>query len=489
MNKKLLCLLTLPAIVLSLWSCNSKPDVEPDIPDVPVQIPQVNFKNAVKALRTGFKVTGKLTGVTKYYVDKDHLNESSIPVRNTTYETTLTYTDTPDYVGTDFKFFELNEDGTKTFVGGDNFYNDEGTVAFNYIGYDNVLKNDMYATDENLNDYPYASSGLINPFNLIKSGDFKQDGTISSLTRTKATVLFNTLYAQLVEVPANINIESNSFTFNNDDLATMRLTTFPYNTVETIDYKNYYAQTVYEANLVASKVGTADSRDELLPEPEKIECVPLQEAINKLAETRNYRVRRHYKATDNGEPIEQEEAIDVYYDGAKKAVYQSVYQWQEGAPTGATEADALFADSKKDDDALLNAYMYQPNSEGNFAFSPTSLLSSVDNVLSYDQFTLTELGTVNANTFNKNEDGSYSPIPSNLATIASDVFVPFICTTSEIAGGYVDSFKLYLTDDNMNIDRIELVSNIGSVNALITIYYDQIGTAEIPFGALNNIVE
>ena len=404
MNKKLLSLLVLPTLAISLGSCNNE-QKEEEKPLPPTPIHKVDFKKAVSSLRTGFKVSGTLTGVTKYYVDKDRLNASEIPMRTTTYETTLTYTDTPDYVGTDFKFFEVKDDGSKTYIGGDNFYNDNGTVAFNYIGYDNVLKNDMYATDDNLNSFPYASSGLINPFNLVKSQDFVQNDTISSLSRTKATIFFNTLYAQLVEVPANINIESNSFTFEGDDLATIRLTSFPYNKIETIDYKNYYSQTVYEANLVATKVGTADSRDELLPEPEKMECVPLQEALNKLAETRNYRVRRHYKATDNGEPIEQEESVDVYFDGAKKAVYQSVYQWQEGSPTGATEADGFFIDSPKDEDDKLNAYMYQPTPNGGpHKFMPAALLASVDNLLTYDQFTLYEIGNVNANTFNRNED-------------------------------------------------------------------------------------
>ena len=188
---------------------------------------------------------------------------------------------------------------------------------------------------------------------------------------------------------------------------------------------------------------------------------------------------------------ENEETIDLYYSGKDKAIYMAPYDLNEGPrPTEPTPADALLVDSKEESNELLDAYMFSPlaSDAGKSAWQHTGLLSALDDKFAYENFLL-PLEGISHNVFDKNEDGSFSPIIENLKYMADDCFVPMLCTTNEIAGDMVTDFKLYLTQDQQYIDRIELKTKLNDMKADIVITYDMFNACEIPFDALNNIVE
>ena len=338
MNKKILSLLTIPCLALVLGSCNDKKPEEqnPDVPGPVDPTPEkpeakpIDFQSALTNLQRGFKATGTLKVDTNYFEDKDHeIPTSKVGETVDNIESILTYTNKIGYTGMDYKFNLLNEDGTKTYITSDNMFNLDGHLYFNSIGYDNVLTNEYYAIDDTGNKVPYASNGAINPFLMVKDSDFRGENDKAVLSSLKANLVFAYLFQPLESVPTNINIKSNALTFKDNVLTSISFTSYPFNTVETYDYKNYYGETLYTVTFDISEVGDTDSEKEIAPEPQKLKNVPLSKALYNLSQQTNYRVTRHYKATDRGEPIQQEETVSVYFDGRKSSIYMQVFDYAD----------------------------------------------------------------------------------------------------------------------------------------------------------------
>lgn len=424
------------------------------------------------SLNRGFKATGVLNLTTKFYEDEEHIVPSSkVETINNKLQLTLTYTNTDTFIGMDYKLYSILKDDSLEYVGGENVFNNDGYLGFYQVGYNNEVE----INNEFEQIAPYGTNTSLNPFSLVKPYDFTSNGDIYTLNQVKSDLVFGDLMYNLMFIPLNLSTEKLDFVIKDNVLTNIKTKTKSFFGISTVNLVNYYTESNYEIDFSITEIGKSKSWEEVKPEPIKKENDILRVAFDNLDKASSYRVSRHFTT-----PLDpSEETVDVYFSGKEEAVYMQVYDSHiSSRPTVAGPADALLYDSSKDSDRFLNAYMLQASSkdETKQVFKKAADLAPIDNVFHYSQFLLPKLSILSVDVFNKNDDGSYSPIPEHLAYMASDLFVPFLNATNEIAGGYVDSFKLYLTEDKLNIDRIELDTSIGEIVGHVTIKYDQINS-------------
>ena len=196
----------------------------------------------------------------------------------------------------------------------------------------------------------------------------------------------------------------------------------------------------------------------------------------------------------------QQECVMVYYDKETYRVYDQVfdYVYQEGVvPTAPTAADFLMIPTDPTNGSYLVPHIYGGRYTGEgedrvYDFSGTGYPALMG--MSYQE-TLPLLNNdfddyeVSANVFNRNIDGSYSPINDNLAYVASELFMSPFGDTSYTANGFTTSCKIYLRDaletENVTgkvIDHIDFryEDTVGQTGTIILTYSD-IGSTSIPF--------
>ncbi len=431
----------------------------------------------ISNLRKGFLVEGKVKTTVKYYSDSSY----NVPAEKATTEKDYTfktyYQNSDNYTGVDRRYYKILNNEER-YLSGENAYDNNGKVALNYVDYNNNLKSDGYSSNDGYNEDPYGSSGLINPFLLMKDGDFsKKDGKIY-LSITKTNVLYNYLLSGLSKfLDMDVSFASAEFS---TDFATANMTSYTHKGTAYEDYTNYYSLTDYSIALSISEIGTANAKDALQAEPVKDANNDLGNALRNM-EGQSITIERHSITYDGDTKIDSEETVRTYNDG--RNIYMQVYDYvlYPNAPTEATASDVYLAPSSN---MTLTPYaLSKKNEDGTYNFSYAGgSYSSLDGYYYYGEFQPDF--TMSQNIFNKNDDGSYSPTEDNLPYIGGECFVPALNTTEEIGNGICSSMKIYLTEDKEYIDHIVFVFDediYTGYTGEIIVTYSNVGNTSIPF--------
>ncbi len=481
MKKKIL-LLALPFVAI-ISSCVNKSDSSSSSEGVSGL--DQNDISVLTKFKKGFKIEGTLSSVMTYYSD----NGYDVPLEGkdqskAAYSFVSVYQNDDKYTGIDRRYYRLNDDGSKKYLNGENAYDNDGYVGLNYLDYNNVIKTDGYSATDEINEDPYSSSGLINPFLTLKSSDFYKENGKIILDNTKNNLLYNLVFSGLSKyiklgIPLKDGLFSSDFSSYSTESIDFEGTAFE-------DYTTYYVKTKYTINFSFSQIGEADAKNTLQKEPTKTENDPLGKALKNMA-GKTITIDRHSITYEGESKIESEESVRTYNDGTD--IYMQVYDHAltPNGPTEPTSSDLyLKANSKK----LLNTYtLGEKNEDGTYSFNyNSSSYSTIDGYYRYSSFQPDF--NISQNIFNKNEDDSYSPTEDNLPYIGADCFVPAISSTSEIANGYITSMKIYLSSDNSYIDHIQFLfdeSIYTGYTGEIIITYSNVGNTKLPFSIVTSL--
>lgn len=471
MNKKIFILSFIA--LLSLTSCNNASSSSEDYGDL-----SKTFVNNLFKAQEGYKITANVKATKSYYSNSGY----DIPTGEVTtvdYYVELVYQNNNDYIGVDRRYYEVGENGEKQYLFGENAFSFDGYVGFNYLDYNNTVKNDGIAySDETGNYAPYASSGYVNPFTLVNPEDFSktEDGKYD-LNNLKSTIFFVNSFGILEEVVETITIDH---CYIDEGFTKLDLKTNEYRSHETLpDTSFIYTKTVYEVSSTLTEVGTANAHSLMKQEEEKEENKELQVALNNFVNSTNMTIERHLIPYVEGELQEQEECITVYYDG--ESIYDQVWEYnlQEGVRPNEPTASDIYLKLNP-----LNQKMkvYVLGENGNFVPDNINFVS-INNLFTYSEYLPGIVGykDISANVFNKNEDGSYSPTLDNLPYLALDLFIPFLSTVTYINSGFTTSTKIYLTEDKTNVERIVVTYDYYYYSGTIIYDYSNFGTTTIPF--------
>lgn len=432
-------------------------------------------------LKHGFHVTGNVTFTKSYYEDSSYNVPSSKATITEKYYLDSVYSNIGSYTGVDRRFYKVDSSGKKEYLSGENAYDDDGYVGINYLDYDNTIKTDGYSRADGYNKDPYATSGYINPFLLVKEGDFDRDSSKLTLSKSKTNILINYFFMGIsnyvdLDIPLQDAIVS-------DDFSSITISSDAYNGTEYDGSTTYYDLVTYTYELSFSEIGSANAKDALQPEPDKPENEILGKALKNMVD-KNLTCTRHYVAYDDGEKVDEEETITTYNDGT--SIYMQVYDYDvtEGkTPTVPTANDVYL--TPKTEGGVLYAYVYDSkNDDGSYLFTEDQgSYSTISGYYYYDDFFAPNFD-VSEDIFNKNDDGSFSPTDDNTPYIGAECFVPSLNTSTEIAYGYITSVKIYVDEKNEVLDKIVFRTDDDTYTgytSVITLTYSDIGNGAVPW--------
>lgn len=433
------------------------------------------YDSILTSFQSGFKIKGTLNTTKKYYEDSDYKIplDSKEQVKETYFIESI-YQNNNGYVGVDRRYYK-ESNGTKKYLSGENAYNNKGYVALNYVDYDNVLQTDGYSMDDDYNELSYSASGLINPFLLINSTDISNDKLLNNY---KANLFYSYIFAGISDkINTKLSIKKAEFSKDFDKLSVV------FNEYKSTEYDNYdtfYITLNYDITFTFEDIGVANSKDAIQIEKNKVENEPLQKALNNMV-NKNITISRKIVSYDKDAKVDAEETVITYNDG--KDIYMQVFDSNlanNEVPTTPSKSDLyLKANNKK----FLNTYTYTKDGENNdYIFNlDTGNYASINGYYYYSTFQPDF--RINANIFNKNEDGSFSPTNDNLPYIGSDCFVPPLNTTIEISNGYITDMKIYVNEETdvsyISTILMEFDSNV--YHGEITIDYRNVGKTTLPF--------
>ena len=436
----------------------------------------IEINTVISTLRTGFTVTGSVTVTKSYYEDSNYtIPDEEVATTTTTYTYTLVYQNDEDYTGVDRRFYQL-VDGESEYLFGENSFDLDGYVGIRYLDYDNTLET-TYGVDEDGELAIYALNGLMNPFELVQRNDFKSqsDGTFE-LSTTKAAVFYGAMFSVLDDYLDAVSFEKANFVFSEDSLSEAHFTSYNVDSTiattvstATTNYHNAYVRYNYQADLYFSEIGTSNAEDMIAVEPEKEENEPLAEALSVMKNSNGFTYRRRSTPYTDGEYAGQDEVVTIYYsqNGANLTatttglpyIYSQTYTltdptYETYNPTSASTADFMLYNPTSRTDVLYSYEVDDSTVGTTNTFSQSGSSSDfyyLSGYYTYDYLfwlqNFADSWDMDANIFNINEDGSYSPTLDNLQYIASDCFMAPLDVYSPISGGYVTDIRVYVTYD------------------------------------------
>lgn len=467
MKKLLICVLT----CFSLVGCNNSTKSS-------------SLTNGIELLKKGFTIQGTFTSDKEYYQNSGY----DIPTGDSeqfSYYIDATYQNDKDYIGVDRRYYKVDENGNKSYSHGENAYSNNGYLYYNYLDYDNVVKNDACSYVDYYNVAPYASSGYTNPFTLMDATDFEETGDNKyAINNLKGTIFYNYLFGTLENNTPYIQVDTTSFVFNdNDKLTTIDFVTKPFYSSETYgdEYQVIYTKTVFTAKLTVSNVGNANAKDLMKAEEEKPENDVLGTALNNLKNAQSLTIDRHLIPYVDGESQPQEECVTLYYDGSH--IYNQV--WEYNTENGEIPQKASASDTYLEADKTGLMEVYTLNDDGE-TFSKDSLkgnyFTSINRLYSYGEFLPGVFSiAVNKNVFDLKEENVFIPTQDNIPYVAVDLFVPFLSSVTYIVNGYTTSVEIFLTEDQQNIDRIEVGYSFYAYSGKVIYSFYDLNNTSIPF--------
>lgn len=493
MKKKLINALTLLFTVGTLVSCGgtstslttSSVGQTSQTPSQTIEPIEIN--DVIASLRKGFKMTGTLTVDYSYFTDSTfQVPDTMVEEKTNTYTFEFNYEDSDTYTGLDRRFYKLEGD-TKTYYYGENSFNDNGYAALNYLDYDNTVAQSV-AVDSNGDLVPYGTNGLLNPFKLLQREDFKQTAEGFTLSPTKTTLLFTTLFAQVEDYRQNVTFETRNFNFTEDtltsaDLVSYNVDSVSASTVETEEDPHHqtFIRYNFTVHLDFSEIGTAKSSDMIAPLPVSEENDPLRSALANMVEKEEVTVKRRLTSYIDGEYVGYDNCLTVYYMGESEGIYSQSFNLAEGdsEPTYATTNDYILKPYKGTPNTLLR--VYQLNDTTNKFSMNSANFGNLDNTFLYDDVKY-DLSVLSADIFTKNEDGSYSPNADNLSYITRDLFMSTFDMFTPVDMGYVNDVRVYVNEDATCIDHIDIkYADFVGYSGLMTISYQDLGDSKPVF--------
>lgn len=468
MKKLLICVLT----CFSLVGCNNNSNKSSSL------------TNGLELLKKGFTIQGTFTSDKEYYQNSGY----DIPTGDSeqfSYYIDATYQNDENYMGVDRRYYKVDENGNKSYSHGENAYSNDGYLYYNYLDYDNVVKNDACSYVDYYNVAPYASSGYANPFTLMDATDFEETGDNKyAINNLKGTIFYNYLFGTLENNTPYIQVDTTSFVFNdNDELTTIDFVTKPFYSSETYgdEYQVIYTKTVFTAKLTVSNVGNANAKDLMKAEEEKPENDVLGTALNNLKNAQSLTIDRHLIPYVDGELQPQEECVTLYYDGSH--IYNQV--WEYNTENGEIPQKASASDTYLEADKTGLMEVYTLNDDGE-TFSKDSLkgnyFPSINRLYSYGEFLPGVFSiAVNKNVFDLKEENVFIPTQDNIPYVAVDLFVPFLSSVTYIVNGYTTSVEIFLTEDQQNIDRIEVGYSFYAYSGKVIYSFFDLNNTSIPF--------
>lgn len=456
---------------------------------------QRTLEDGLNDLQKGFKAVGTLKSVTKYYTNAASDIPADIEDASETYSYTLTYQNSDDYVGVD-RWYYIGSGEDATYYHSENAYEyEDGSIGYNYLDFDNVVKNDGTNYDDLGNFTPYGASGYINPFTLMHSEDFTLNGVTYSLSHLASYLLYSNMFSALEDIYSDVVFNSSELSFDdNYNLTNVKLVSDPYSGVDSINYTNYYTKTIYTVEFAVSDIATSVTSNLIVAEPDKPENEALKTALSNAAYAPSLTVRRHLVAYSGEDKAQQEECVDLYYDGTN--IYNQVYDYvmtQGQIPSEPSGSDVVLIPSSSNDNAPMRVYVYSDGSwvpdGGSYnsinmkysydAFLPNFFVPQYDaegnvvsqSVLSEDLFELAE-----------DEEGKecYVPIEENVAYLGASFFVPFMSAEVHVASNDANSVRIYLTDDKKNLSEVVFTYDYNGDRGTVTYTYENVGSTVIP---------
>jgi len=129
--------------------------------------------------------------------------------------------------------------------------------------------------------------------------------------------------------------------------------------------------------------------------------------------------------------------------------------------------------------------VYTLNDDGE-TFSKDSLkgnyFASINRLYSYGEFLPGVFSiAVNKNVFDLKEENVFIPTQDNIPYVAVDLFVPFLSSVTYIVNGYTTSVEIFLTEDQQNIDRIEVGYSFYAYSGKVIYSFYDLNNTSIPF--------
>ncbi len=491
MKRKYISLLAL-SLVATATSCGG---ITPDTPDNPeTPITPISINSVLEDLRKGFKTTGTFKITESYFVDSNYqIPDTDLQTKVTTYKFDLTYQDNNDYTGLDRRYYEVLTDTNGQeydgYIMGENAFNYNGYAALKYLDYDNTVVTGL-AVDTNEELIPYGSNSLINPFRLIQRNDLTQTSDGFELTNEKTNIIFEGMFSLLEGYQDNITYSTRLFNFtestlNSASFVSNNMDSKLSSTVATEQdrFHQTYIRYNYKIDMDFSEIGKANASDLIKEKEDKAENEPLKNALASMKASDKITITHRIVPYIDGEYVGEDTYLTIYQLGGQVGggIYSQSYtlppEQAYETPTQPT-ADDFFL---RIEDTNKRMRIYTVNgttgefTQGGFGFS------HLDNTFYYKEGCF-DFSYLDANIFNMNEDGSYSPTNDNLPYIIRDIFMSTFDTFTPIDSGYVTSVKIYVNDDETCIDRIEVnyEDHVG-YSGLFEITFSDLGSSKTPF--------
>ena len=489
MKRKYISLLAL-SLVATATSCGGTTPDTPDNPETPIT--PIHINSVLEDLRKGFKTTGTFEITESYFDDSNYqIPDTVLETKVTTYKFDLTYQDNNNYTGLDRRYYEVLTDTNGQeydgYIMGENAFNYNGYAALKYLDYDNTVVTGL-AVDTNEELIPYGSNSLINPFRLIQRNDLTQTSDGFELTNEKTNIIFEGMFSLLEGYQDNITYSTRLFDFSEETLNSASFvsnnmdsklrTTVP---TEKEPFYQTYIRYNYKIDMDFSEIGTANASDLIKVEEDKAENEPLKNALASMNASDKITMTRRIVPYRDGKYVGEDTYLTIYQLGGQEGggIYSQAYTLPPDqayeTPTKATASDFFL----RIDDTDKRMRIYTVNeTTGKFTQGG---YANLDNMFYYDEGCF-DFSFLNANIFNMNDDGSYSPTNDNLPYIIRHIFMSTFDTFTPIDSGYVKSVKIYVNDDETCIDRIEVnyEDHVG-YSGLFEITFSDLGSSKTPF--------
>ena len=491
MKKACLLLLGVPLLVLAACgddtvtstTSSSESGGESSSSSGPIAQNPVNDK--IAALRTGFRVEGDLVVEESYFADSSfQVPDEALETKEEHYRVVFLFQDHSDYVGIDRRAYEVLEDGSLVYSGGENAYDEGGYAALVYLDYGNQVVRGL-AADADGELIPYGANGLINPFKMIQREDLSPvEGWTYSLSPSKASIFFSTLFSQTEGYRQNVAFSTREVTFGEGfasaHFVSEAMDGTSASTVGTEEdpYHQTWVRRNYEVSLAIDQIGTANAKDVIQAQPMKAENEPLRNALQNM-EGKEVTLSRRISPYMDGVYVGEDSCLTVYNMGEDEGIYSQSYSLEEGeeAPTAPSASDFLLK-------SVLpggKLRVHQWNASQNAFQMNSSNFTGIDNVFTYAQVAYS-LSGLSANIFDRNEDGSYTPNLDNIPFIVRDVFMSTFDTFTPVDNGYVTDVKVYVDEAENCISHVEstysdFLGNSGTMN----ISFSGLGDSKPPF--------
>ena len=472
--------------MMSLTGCGSSIDIDKNI----LMSDPSTFDSVITNMKKGYKASGTITQVNRYYTDKSYLTLSkTIEDELVNYDFNFVYENKEGeeaYEGINRLIRKVDEDSTTHILLNENLYNDNGAVRMRYLSYANTIDDTEAVSQDGLNNMSWGSNGLQNPFYSISKNDFIDYGNYNySLNNDKVSLILANMFSTIDTNDFYALPQRNEFVIDeNGNAKSLTVYLSPIKDVKTSeDYELSYYEKFIKVVINFSDIATADAKNEVKVEAKKEDNTKLQAILDKMATQNHFRVKRVCNSVIDGVLQDSFETTDLYYDLDRKAIFYSVYD-NKKQPNKITSSDLLYVGSG----TYSSLSTYACDNDGNWS-GAGSALSGYPLAMFLPVFG--GKGGIDASIFDYNKEEDLYVLPEKYAKywVADSCLMSGIQATQPHFFVYVDSVKIKLNEAgdiewaNISIyydDTFQILTD----NYQLTFAYGD--EAKLPYGIVEN---